>query len=133
MVRQVLFGLLVVASAISQAAEPKKLVLACEGHTHYLEADSQSFPVSLGITVNLVDRTVQGFRYPENFPIEITDITETTIVFRGSSNHAPGTTYRQINGGIDRVSGEAEATSDVTNWRESKASAIHSLKCTPPE
>ena len=47
MVGEVLFGMLVVASTMSQAVEPAKLVLACQGHTHYLEADSQSLPVSL--------------------------------------------------------------------------------------
>jgi len=133
MVRKVLFGVLVVASTMSQAAEPAKLVLACQGHTHYLGADAQSSPVSLAIIVNLAERTVQGFRYPEDFPIEITDMNETTIIFHGSSHHAPGATYRQINGGIDRVTGDAEATSDVTSWRESKASAIHSLKCKPAQ
>ena len=56
MLREVLFGSLVVASTMSQAAEPAKLVLACQGHTHYIEADSQSLPVSLGIIVSLVDR-----------------------------------------------------------------------------
>ena len=132
MVRKVLFGVLVVASTMSQAAEPAKLALACQGHTDYLGEDSQSLPVSLAIIVNLAERTVQGF-HPEDFPIEITDINETTIVFHGSSHHALGATYRQINGGIDRVTGDAEATSDVTSWRESKASAIHSLKCKPAQ
>ena len=46
MVREVLFGMLVVASTMSQAGEPAKLVLACQGHTHYLGADPQSLPVS---------------------------------------------------------------------------------------
>src|SRR6516165_4943089 len=133
MVRKVLFGVLVVASTMSQAAEPAKLALACQGHTDYLGEDSQSLPVSLAIIVNLADRTVEGFRYPEDFPIEITDINETTIVFHGSSHHALGATYRQFNGGKDRVTGDAEATSDVTSWRESKASAIHSLKCKPAQ
>ena len=133
MVREVLFGMLAVASTMSQAAEPANLVLACQGYTHYLGADSQSLPVSLDIIVNLVDRTVQGFRYPEDFPIEITNINETTIVFHGSSPHSSGATYRQIHGGIDRATGDAEATSDVTSWRESKASAIHSLKCRPTQ
>jgi hypothetical protein len=133
MVREVLFGMLVAASTMSQATEPAKLVLACQGHTHYLGADSQSLPVSLGIIVNLVDRTVQGFGYPEDFPIKVTDINETTIIFHGSSRHAPGATYRQINGGIDRMTGDGEATSDVTSWEESKASAIHSLKCRPTQ
>ena len=133
MVREVLFGMLAVASTMSQAAEPANLVLACQGYTHYLGAGSQSLPVSLGIIVNLVDRTVQGFRYPEDFPIEITNINETTIVFHGSSPHSSGATYRQINGGIDRATGDAEATSDVTSWRESKATAIHSLKCRPTQ
>jgi hypothetical protein len=131
MVGEVLFGMLVLATTMSQAVEPAKVVLACQGHTHYLEADSQSPPVSLDIIVNLADRTVQGFRYPEDFPIKITDINETTIVLHGSSGHALGATYRQINGGIERVTGDGEATSDVTSWRESKASAIHSLKCKP--
>jgi hypothetical protein len=36
MVREILFGML--ASTMSQAAEPAKLVLACQGHTHYLGA-----------------------------------------------------------------------------------------------
>ena len=133
MVREVLFGMLMVASTMSQAAEPAKLVLACQGHTHNLGADSQSLPVSLGIIVGLVDRTVRGFRYPDDFPIKITNINETTIVFHGSSPHAPGATYRQINGGIDKVTGDAGATSDVTSLRESKASAIHSLKCRPTQ
>jgi hypothetical protein len=118
---------------VAKAAEPAKLVLTCQGHTHYLGDDSQSLPVSLGLTVNFADRTIQGFRYPEDFPIKIIDINETTIVFHGSSRHAPGATYRQINGGIDRVTGDAEATSDVTSWSESKASAIHLLKCRPTE
>jgi hypothetical protein len=129
MVGEVLFGMLVVASTMSQAVEPAKRVLACQGHTHYLETESQSLPVSLSIIVNLADWTVQGFRYPEDFPIKITDINEKTIVFHGSSRQAPDGTYRQINGGIDRVTGDGEATSDVTSWTESKASAIHSLKC----
>jgi len=129
MVGEVLFGMLVVTPAMLQAVEPAKSMLACQGRTQYLEGDTQSLPVSLGIIVNLVDRTVQGFHYPEDFPIKITDISETTIVFHGSSRHAPGATYRQINGGIDRLTGDGEATSDVTSGRESKASAIHSLKC----
>jgi hypothetical protein len=133
MVGEVLFGIIVVASTMSQAVEPAKLLLACRGETHYLEAGSQSLPVPLEISVNLADRTVQGFRYPEDFPIKIIDIKETTIAFHGSSRHAPGATYRQINGGIDRVTGDGEATSDVTSWRESKASAMHSLKCKPAQ
>ena len=135
MVGEVLLGMLVVASTMSQAVEPAKLVLACQGHSHYLEADSQSLPVSLDIIVNLADRTVQGFRSPEDFSIKITDINETRIVFHGSSRHAAGATatYRQINGGIDRITGDGDATSDVTSWRESKASAIHSLKCKPAQ
>ena len=96
MVQKVLFGMLVVASTMSQAAEPAKLVLACQGQTHYLGEDSQSLPVSLAVIVNLADGTVQGFRYREDFPIKITDINETMIVFHGSSHHAPGATYRQI-------------------------------------
>jgi hypothetical protein len=87
----------------------------------------------LSLIVNLADRTVQGFRYPDDFPVKITNINETTIVFHGSSPHAPEATYRQINGGIDRETGDAEATSDVTSWRESKASAIHSLNCRPTQ
>jgi len=59
MVGEVLFGMVVAASTMSQAVEPAKLVLACQGHTHYLGADPQSLPVSLGIIVNLADRTVQ--------------------------------------------------------------------------
>ena len=133
MVAEVLFGMLVVASTMSQALEPAKLVLVCQGHTEYLEADSQSLPVSLGIIVNLEDRTVQGFRHPEDFPIRLTDINEKTIVFHGSSRHPHGATYRQINGGINRVTGDGEAISDVTSWRESEASAIHSLKCKPAQ
>src|SRR5436305_7008516 len=129
MMEVVLIMMLMYASTMSQAVDPAKLVLACQCHSQYLETDSQSVPVSLGIIVHLADRTVQGFRYPEDFPIKITDINETTIVFHGSSRHAAGATYRQINGGIDRVTGDGEATSDVTSWRGSTASAIHSLKC----
>jgi hypothetical protein len=133
MVREVLFGVLVGASTLSYAAETENVVLACEGHTQYLEADTQSLPVSLSIIVNLANRTVQGFRYPEDFPIKITKINETTIVFHGSSRQGARAIYRQINGGIDRVTEDAEATSDVTSWGESIASALHSLKCRSTE
>ena len=61
MVREVLFGVLLVAPTMSQGAEPANLVLACQGHTQYLGDDSQSSPISLGIIVNLADRIVQGF------------------------------------------------------------------------
>jgi hypothetical protein len=132
MLRQILLGVFMVSSTMSRAAEPAKL-LACQGHTQYLEADSHLSSVSLGIVVNLADRTVQGFRYPEDFPIQITHITETMIIFHGSTSHAPGTTYRQINGRIDRVTGDAQTTSDVTTWTESEAIAIHSLKCKPAQ
>jgi hypothetical protein len=133
MVRELLFGALVSASTMSHAAETAKVVMTCQGHTHYLKADTQSLPVSLRIIVNLLDRTVHGFRYPDDFPIKITEMNETTIVFHGSSRQTAQASYRQINGGIDRVTGDAEATSDVTSWRESIASAIHSLKCKPSQ
>jgi len=61
MVGEVLLGMVVVASTMSQTVEPAKLALACQGHTQHLQADSQSLPVSLGIIVNLADRIVQGF------------------------------------------------------------------------
>jgi hypothetical protein len=68
-------------------------------------------PASLAIIVDLADRTVQGFRYPEDFPIEITDINETTIVFHGSSPHAPIATLlanqrRQRRGVTDGCGGD---------------------------
>ena len=50
--------MLVGAYTMSHAAETA-VVLACEDQTHYLEADTQSLPVSLSITVNLANRTVR--------------------------------------------------------------------------
>lgn len=119
------------ALSTAQAAEPTgTLMLACEGTKLFWSQSVQgpvSVPVSMGIIINFGDRTVQGFDYPggEKLPIKITSVSDTMIVFSGFAN--PG--YRQLDGRIDRVTGDIEARATET----SILSRVYSLKCKPTQ
>jgi hypothetical protein len=101
---------IVVGIATAQSAEPATLTLACEGTATFMNKDhpSSETSISMGIIVNFVDRTVQGFGDPGEFEvIKIISLSDVKVGFIGG--HNPG---HQIYGSIDRVTGVVEATSE---------------------
>jgi hypothetical protein len=63
------FGL---AATTAQAQPATTLTLACKGtKTNIIDKD---YPVSMGLIINLADRTIQGFLDPNNkdLPVKIT-------------------------------------------------------------
>jgi hypothetical protein len=121
---------MLVSLATAQAGEQATLALACHGATTssgkgYTPTTS---PISMGIIVNLSDRTVQGFGYPGEFEvIKIISLNDVTVGFLGG--HNPG---HQIYGSIDRVTGEVEATSEWNDTENRTTSRTNcSLKCRP--
>jgi hypothetical protein len=130
--------LLVQCSSISrrQAGEQATLTLACRGTSTWVDKDYTTpvtSAISMGIIVNLADRTVQGFGDPGEFEvIKILSLNDVTVGFLGG--HNPG---HQIYGSIDRVTGEVEATAE---WNEGESGHIrtksrteYSLKCRPTQ
>jgi len=98
--------------------------------------DAKPEPVSMGIIVDFTSRTVQGFGNPVwvDFPVKITGVNEVTISFRGSSRVLEITDW-SIDGAIDRVTSDVEATSIQTNVKTIKtmSSMRYVLKCRPTQ
>jgi hypothetical protein len=99
-----------VVGPTAQAADTM-LTLACQGTVKIDDwglkragqpQDAKPEPFSMGMTVNLTARTVQGFG--SEYPYKITDINAGTIIFRHSEKQAA------IVGQIDRVTGDLVAT-----------------------
>src|SRR5262249_31538274 len=98
---------MVVALSTAQAAEPETLTLACQGTVSVGKtAEGKPEGVSLGIIVNFTKGTVHGLA---SFPANITGADETRVSFSGSQIGA------SIDGTIDRVTGDAEATFIMEN------------------
>jgi hypothetical protein len=91
-------------------AQPATLTLACKGTTteHDMSGDQDPQPISMGIIVNLTDRTVQGFGYPFDIePLKIGYANDVEVRFGGEQE----TSVRSvINGSINRVTGDVNAT-----------------------
>jgi hypothetical protein len=136
--------LLLAGLSIAQAAEPKgTLTLACQGAvSNSLAPDSKPEPISMGVIVNFAARRVE-FGHEVNFPVGITDITETTISFFGHLPNDP-VFFSITDGVIDRMTGAVEAeifrrerggtTCDAAGKRKCKSwMASYSLKCKPTQ
>jgi hypothetical protein len=122
-----------IACGLAQAAEPT-LTLACQGTTTRLMVDPiKPEPVSMGLIVNFTDRTVQGFGLPGvmDYSVKITAWNEVTVSFLGSENKYRST----IRGSMDRVTGDVEATSMVTDAKTGDIviSISYALKCRPAQ
>ena len=93
----------------------------------------------MGIIVNFTNSTVLGFGNPdpnEDFPIKITGVNGVTISFQGKRPDNPkAATDRRIEGTIDRVTGDVNATDTLTNLKTSKIaySTRYALKCRPTQ
>jgi hypothetical protein len=133
------FLLLVWGFAATAQAQPVTLTLACKGTTTF-PADSSDpdakQPISMGIIVNFTERTVQGFGFPGllDYPVKITAANDVTIAFGGSS-HAFPTSVASIMGSIDRVTGDVEATSMLSDPKTNKtiSTTTYALLCRPTQ
>jgi hypothetical protein len=113
-------------------AEDTVLMLACQGTRGYLKE-----PVSMSIIVNLTKGTLESssLAFWGFSPINVTIVSETTVIFRGS---VQGPLVDQtIDGSIDRVTGDLEATRQVTDPNADPnaphLSYTYLLKCKPAQ
>jgi hypothetical protein len=129
MLRKALFGLLVVASTVTQAAEPTgTLTLACKG-TQISKGGAgtpESEQINIGIIVDFQKKTVAGL---SDTLLKISGVTETAVSFDGAE------TGWSINGTLDRVTGSfvAASISYEPNTRKTILSVLHDLQCRPTQ
>jgi hypothetical protein len=131
-----LFRLWVVASilyiSIARSAEPVSLTLACQGTVtikpFLAGSDYDPDPISTGLIVNFMNRTVKGtarwgpFLFDDEIPITLSN--EDTVTFQGFSKFL-GTT---ISGSMDRVSGDL-----AMQAVEKDARYVYALTCKPTQ
>ena len=138
-------ALLMLAGFTAAEAQPMTLTLACKGTTTFTATglgDAKLEPISMGIIVNFTARTVQGFGSPGlmDYPVKITAANDVTIAFGGQHQDAWGPTQEvlsvsSISGSIDRVTGDVEATSMVSDPKSGKsiAQTAYALQCRPAQ
>jgi hypothetical protein len=136
MLRTCSFGIALaamVAGPAAQAAETT-LTLACKGPATFTTVkDAKPEPVSMGVIVNFTARTVTGFE--GDYPVTITAFDDLHISFSGSRGNGD---YWTIEGSMDRVTGDVEASS--TKWELTRDlkhkiawSQLLALKCRPAQ
>src|SRR5262245_20006576 len=141
MTTRVIMLMMVTCLSMTAEAADETLPLACQGTVTetMMEEEKKTEPISMGILVNFTNSTVQGFGKPdpnEDFPIKITGMNEPTISFQGKRPDNPkGATDRRIEGNIDRVTGDVNATDTLMNLKTSKIaySTRYALKCRPTQ
>jgi hypothetical protein len=114
-----------VALSTAQAADDV-LRLACRGTaTSAKKADAKPEPIFMSIVVNFAKRTVHGFG--ASVSVNVIDVNEVTVSFGGSSPSG------SVNGSIDRVTGEATATSVLSDAKTGDILLMNNLalKCRP--
>jgi hypothetical protein len=84
----------------------------------------------MGIIVNFMDRTVQGFG---SYPVKITVWNDVNVEFNGTNGHKLA--LRRTIGIMDRVTGDVDATSTMTNTKTDRivSSLSYALKCKPTQ
>jgi hypothetical protein len=138
-----LLALIALSISTAQAAEPTgTLTLACQGvTTNPLAPGSKEEPLSIRIIVDFAARTVD-FGHQANFPAQITDLTETTIMFWASDSFdRTKVLMSTVEGSIDRMTGEVIADifsqkkdgteCDAPGKRVCKGIKRYWLKCKP--
>jgi hypothetical protein len=115
----------VVATAQAQLAT---LTLTCKGTTTDGSDPNAKQPISMGIIVNFTDRTVQGIG---DYPVMITAANDVIVVFGGHQQVL--TSLSSISGNIDRVTGDVEAISMVSDPKTAKiiGRTTYALECRP--
>ena len=98
------------------------LTLACQGTV--TQNDAKPEPLSMGVIVDFAARTVHGFGYP----VEITAMDDVIVTFARS-------TQPTIDGTIDRVTGDLQATFVMLSMKNNKVLLTNHylLKCRPSQ
>jgi len=121
----------------AQAAEPATLTLACQGTATDRYAgstdDGKPEPYSAGVIIDFTARTVEGIA----FPAKISGVTNVIVTFEGSQDGILETIWT-VNGHIDRVTGDLEATLRMRDKKTGKSAGsvtgtVYSLKCRPAQ
>jgi hypothetical protein len=112
---------IVTCSPLTAHAADTTLTLACQGTV--TQNDAKSEPISMGVIVNFTARTVQGFVYP----VEITLMDDVSVTFSRSNR------YRSIEGTIDRVTGDLQATDVLSGNNKIILTTYYLLKCRPAQ
>jgi hypothetical protein len=128
---------LVVMLVSTAHADDATLTLACQGTTTFGTEDVKREPISMGIIVDFTNHTVHGFGYPGSsgrfaFPVKITGMNEVTVAFHGSESR--NQVEESITGSIDRVTGDVEARTQVSDSKTGILSILrYALKCRPTQ
>jgi hypothetical protein len=124
---------MVTCGLVTAQAADAILTLACKGTTTSGYEGAKPEPISMGIIVNFTNRTVQGFGDPSfmDYPVKITAWNDVTVTFYGREEKMGSS----IRGGIDRVTGDVDATSMVYDTKTSKiiSQDTYALKCRPAQ
>jgi hypothetical protein len=86
----------------------------------------------MGVVVNFTSGTVAGFGWPPlEYPVKIRGVNDAMITFGGSQQR--GDVESRTTGSIDRVTGDAEATSTTAKLQpyEERFHTNYTLKCKP--
>jgi hypothetical protein len=119
----VLAGLCV---STAQAAEPTATVaLACNGTT------TDNTPISMSMIIDFKARTIEGDF--ASVPMTITDVTETSITFKGSDIGGKAYPSYRIDGTINRLTGAMEAVQASGPQERWTWTTSYSLKCRPTQ
>jgi hypothetical protein len=131
-------GLLLLAWGLTGAAqaEPVTLTLACKGiTTQTMLSDAKPEPISMGIIVNFTARTVQGFGFPGmlDYRVSITAANDVAVAFGGHQEVM--SSVSSIEGSIDRVTGDVEATSTLSDPKTNKmiTQTAYAIQCRPTQ
>jgi hypothetical protein len=134
---RVAFLLLACGFAATARAQPAALTLACKGTTTDSALPDERSPFSMGMIVNFITRLIQGFGTPGliDYPVKITGADDVTIVFGGSQEIFGSRARHSINGSIDRVTGDVEATSIMSDPNTGKtiSTTTYELQCRPAQ
>jgi hypothetical protein len=130
--RFLMIGSLLLVASAADAQQPATLTFACKGTTTW---GGQESPYKMSVILNFTDRTVQGFGTPGllDYPVRITGANDVMIVFGGSQEMAGSVASTQ--GSIDRVTGDLEAATTLTDQKTSKtySTTTYSLQCKPAQ
>jgi hypothetical protein len=120
--------------ATTAQAQPATLTLACKGTAteHDMSGDQDPQPISMGIIVNLTDRTVQGFPDPFDLrPLEVGYVNDVEVRFGGKEETL---VRHRIIGSINRVTGDVWASwSFVDEKGNLELHMTYALQCKPAQ
>jgi hypothetical protein len=131
--RWLIVAAIVLASQTAEAQQQKALTLSCKGTA--TGDHGKPDPISMGIIIDLTAGTVQGFGLPGvmDYPLKMTATNDVRVPFSGSQELI--SSVSSIRGSIDRVTGDVEATSTLTDPKTHNTlnQTNYALQCKPTQ